>query len=632
MKFQIDKIQFLSPYIIWVADCFLSISSTIFIYLLFNYTLGVEINTGLMRNVILLSIATSLLWTYICKTNFGIIRHTMVGELSRISYAMMLKMLSFVIFYHVTLEYVGKFIYTLVITDFMCSVFLLVTMRVLIVNFYYMMTQSLGTKKENVLIYGTTHASISLATYLQSSNDIYKVVGFATCTHPTAKIRMMGHPIYSINSVEDIKRLNEDKKITTILFTNSDNLKNNNIVNYCLESNITLRIAPLAETRQNPTALQLRNIQIEDLLNRDEIIIDLDNIRNEIEGRTIMVTGAAGSIGSELCRQLSIFNPSQLIMFDFSETALYYIDLELKKKYPQLKIYSIIGNIRDKKRVESQIARYTPDIIFHAAAYKHVPLMEEFPCEAVRTNVGGTQILAETAIKYNVKKFIMISSDKAVHPSNVMGASKRLAEMYIQSLGTAIKEGKIKGETSFVTTRFGNVLGSNGSVIPLFRKQIAEGGPVSITHPEIIRYFMTIPEACRLVLEAAFLGKGNDVFVFDMGEPVKILDLAKKMIRLSGLRPDIDIKIEYSGLRPGEKLYEELLYKKETTIPTKNPKIFHVQSIRKEYNDLRLKIEKLLEIANTSSRYQIVEFMKQIDNEFKSQSSVYEEIDKMLAM
>ena len=319
-------------------------------------------------------------------------------------------------------------------------------------------------------------------------------------------------------------------------------------------------------------------------------------------------------------------------MFDFSETALYYIDLELKKKYPQLKIYSIIGNIRDKKRVESQIARYTPDIIFHAAAYKHVPLMEEFPCEAVRTNVGGTQILAETAIKYNVKKFIMISSDKAVHPSNVMGASKRLAEMYIQSLGTAIKEGKIKGETSFVTTRFGNVLGSNGSVIPLFRKQIAEGGPVSITHPEIIRYFMTIPEACRLVLEAAFLGKGNDVFVFDMGEPVKILDLAKKMIRLSGLRPDIDIKIEYSGLRPGEKLYEELLYKKETTIPTKNPKIFHAQSIRKEYDDLRLKIEKLLEIANTSSRYQIVEFMKQIDNEFKSQSSVYEEIDKMLAM
>lgn len=442
----------------------------------------------------------------------------------------------------------------------------------------------------------------------------------------------MGYPIYSINSVEDIKRLNEDKKITTILFTNSDNLKNNNIVNYCLESNITLRIAPLAETRQNPTALQLRNIQIEDLLNRDEIIIDLDNIRNEIEGRTIMVTGAAGSIGSELCRQLSIFNPSQLIMFDFSETALYYIDLELKKKYPQLKIYSIIGNIRDKKRVESQIARYTPDIIFHAAAYKHVPLMEEFPCEAVRTNVGGTQILAETAIKYNVKKFIMISSDKAVHPSNVMGASKRLAEMYIQSLGTAIKEGKIKGETSFVTTRFGNVLGSNGSVIPLFRKQIAEGGPVSITHPEIIRYFMTIPEACRLVLEAAFLGKGNDVFVFDMGEPVKILDLAKKMIRLSGLRPDIDIKIEYSGLRPGEKLYEELLYKKETTIPTKNPKIFHAQSIRKEYDDLRLKIEKLLEIANTSSRYQIVEFMKQIDNEFKSQSSVYEEIDKMLAM
>ena len=631
MKFKIYKIEFLSPYIIWVADCFLSIVSTLFIYLLFNYTLGVQIDTYLMRNVIALSILSSVLYTYICKTHRGIIRHTMVGELPRLSYAMLLKMITFIIFYHITLEYVGKFIYTLIITDFICSVFMLVTMRMIIINFYYLITQN-NNNKEDILIYGTSQAAISLALYLQNSNNKYNFKGFLTRSLRKSKTRIIGHPVYYIKNNDDIKYLSKEKKITTILFTNGDDLRNNEIVNYSLEENITLRIAPLAETKSNPTAMQLRNIQIEDLLEREEITIDLKNISQQIKERTIMVTGAAGSIGSELCRQLCLFNPDVLILFDFSESSLYSIDLELKKKHPQQKLYSVIGNIRDRKRVETQIKRYRPSIIFHAAAYKHVPLMEEFPCEAVRTNVGGSQILAEAAIKYDVEKFIMISSDKAVHPSNVMGASKRLAEMYIQSLGTAIKEEKINGKTTFVTTRFGNVLGSNGSVIPLFRQQISEGGPLTITHPEIIRYFMTIPEACRLVLEATFLGKGNDVFIFDMGEPVKILDLAKKMIRLSGLRPDIDIKITYSGLRPGEKLYEELLYKKEVTIPTKNPKIYHAQTIRKEYEQLKAQINHLLEIANNSNRYKIVEYMKQIDDEFKSQSSEYEQIDKKLAM
>ena len=632
MKFKIDKIGFFSPYIVWASDTFLSIVSTIFIYLLFFYTFDVEINTRLMREVIIFSFATSALWTYICKTNLGIIRHTMIGELSRISYAMLLKMLSFICFYYITLEYVGKFIYTVVITDFMCSIFFLVTTRIIIVNFYYMMTRHLDEKKEYVLIYGTTQAAISLATHLRRINSNYNVKGFVTRLHHNKKMQIMGRPIYQIKSIDDIKRLNKEKNITTILFTNIESLKNNEIASYCLESNITLRMAPLTETNSSNTELQVRNIQIEDLLNREEIIINFENIQKELNGSTIMVTGAAGSIGSELCRQLCLFKPAKLVMLDFSETALYYIDLELKKKHPEQEIHSIIANIRDKQRVESMIERYRPEVIFHAAAYKHVPLMEEFPCEAVRTNIGGTQILADTAIKYGVKKFIMISTDKAVRPGNVMGASKHIAEMYIQSLATAINEGKIEGETKFVTTRFGNVLGSNGSVIPLFRNQIANGGPVTITHPDIIRYFMTIPEACRLVLEAAFMGEGNDVFVFDMGEPVKILDLATKMIRLSGLRPNVDIKIEFSGLRPGEKLYEELLYQKETTMPTKNKKIFHAQSSRsKEYNTLNAQIENLLDVANTCNRYKIVECMKMITNEFKSQASIYEKIDEKLA-
>jgi FlaA1/EpsC-like NDP-sugar epimerase len=302
--------------------------------------------------------------------------------------------------------------------------------------------------------------------------------------------------------------------------------------------------------------------------------------------------------------------------------------MELRKNFPNFPIQAIIGDVRDRNRVESQIQRYRPHIIFHAAAYKHVPLMEEHPCEAVHTNIGGTQIVAETAIRYNVDKFIMISTDKAVRPSNVMGATKRLAEMYTQSLGTAIKEGRIIGNTSFITTRFGNVLGSNGSVIPLFRKQIEAGGPITVTHPEIIRYFMTIPEACRLVLEAAFLGEGNDIFIFDMGKPVKIVDLAKKMISLSGLRESIDIQIKYTGLRPGEKLYEELLYQKENTIPTNNPKIFRAETIRHEYTQIREHIKHLLATAYTYNKQETVRYMKRIDPEFVSQSSIYELLDK----
>ena len=628
MKLKIGQIEFLSSHLIWVVDSCLSIISTLFIYLLFSYTLGINIDTVLMRNMVILSIVTSFLYTRLCKTHLGIIRHTTVAELSRLVYAMFLKSLTFLILAYITLDYVGRFIYTLIFADFICSIFLQMFMRTMIVNFYIHVVHFTSKPKEQVFIYGTSQAAVGLANYLRGDDSQYKVKGFLTRNKGEKSLRILGSPIIYLKDVEDIDKAFKHHKVTTILFANADDLHiDERLTAYSLEHDIAMRIAPMVEAGDKSTSFQLRNVQIEDLLGRDEITVNMSKLKEELTNRIIMVTGAAGSIGSEICRQLCKFQPQLLILFDFSETAMYEINMELRKNFPDVPIQAIIGDVRDRNRVESQVKRYRPHIIFHAAAYKHVPLMEEHPCEAVHTNIGGTQIVAETAIRYEVDKFIMISTDKAVRPSNVMGATKRLAEMYTQSLGAAIKEGKIIGKTSFVTTRFGNVLGSNGSVIPLFRKQIEAGGPITVTHPEIIRYFMTIPEACRLVLEAAFLGEGNDIFIFDMGKPVKIVDLAKKMISLSGLRQEIDIQIKYTGLRPGEKLYEELLYTRECTMPTDNPKIFRAQTIRHEYEQIREHVNRLLATAYTYNKLETVRYMKQIDPEFISQSSIYEFLD-----
>ena len=628
MKLKIGQVEVLSSHLIWVVDSCLSVISTLFIYLLFSYTLGINIDTTLMRNMVIVSILSSVFWTWACKTHKGIIRHTTVAELSRLVRAMFLKGLTFVVLALLTLDYVGRFIYTLIFADFICSIFLQMFMRTLIVNFYIHVLYFTSKPKQNILIYGTSKAAVGLANYLRNDQSQYNLKGFLTRNPSMSNLRIMDYPILYVKSDEDIDKLFKQHKVDTILFANTEELHvDSELTAYSLDHDIAMRIAPFVEAGDKSTSFQMRNVQIEDLLGREEITVNLNKLQEGLTNRIIMVTGAAGSIGSEICRQLCKFKPQLLILFDFSETATYEINMELRKNFPNVNIQTIIGDVRDRNRVESQIARYRPHIIFHAAAYKHVPLMEEHPCEAVHTNIGGTQIVAEAAIRHDVEKFVMISTDKAVRPSNVMGATKRLAEMYVQSLGTAIKEGVIPGKTSFITTRFGNVLGSNGSVIPLFRKQIEAGGPITVTHPDIIRYFMTIPEACRLVLEAAFLGEGNDIFIFDMGKPVKIVDLAKKMISLSGLRQDIDIKIKYTGLRPGEKLYEELLYQKENTLPTDNPKIFRAQTIRYEHCEIRNHINRLLNTAYTYNKLETVRFMKYIDPEFKSQSSIYESLD-----
>lgn len=621
--------DYIHPYIIWCIDVFLSVISSFSIFLFFHYLINISIHFNQQRYILLIAVISSIVWTGICKTYEGIIRYSTLVELTRIIYAMLLKALTFVLFAYITLDYIGLFIYSIIITDFISSVFLLMCTRILTVNFYYHLLQLLKKPRQATLIYGISERGISLANYLRSENNPYNVFGFITRKPENKKYRLVGYQIYLIDEENSLRKLFSTLKVNCILFLSQTDLRNDEeIVQYGLENHICLRIAPFLTEQTQWSKIQLRNIQIEDLLNREEINIDLDNIRNELSGSVIMVTGAAGSIGSELCRQLCCFNLKQLILFDFSETATYEVDMELKKRFPDRSILPIIGDVRNRDRVESQTRLYHPDIIFHAAAYKHVPMMEKYPCEAVRTNALGTSIMADTALKYGVKKFIMISTDKAVNPSSVMGATKRLAEMYVQSLGSAIQEGNIIGKTSFITTRFGNVLGSNGSVIPLFRQQIMEGGPVTVTHPDIIRYFMTIPEACRLVLEAAFMGQGNNIFIFDMGKPVKITDMACRMIKLAGLQPDKDIEIVYTGLRPGEKLYEELFYNEENSTPTLNPKIFKGISLKQDYDKIKPALQQLVEVAQTDNKKETVYQLKQIVPEFKSMNSVYEALDE----
>ena len=628
LKLLFKNFSHLSRYMVWLADCFLSVVATLLSYLFFNYLIHIDIVPGFVWIVLLFSAIATLLWTWVFKTNIGIIRHATVAELAPIAYAMTFKVLSLLILAYIFLEYVGVFVYSVLILDFALSVLLLLLMRVFVVSFYYHVISANTEKAQNALIYGTSNAAVSLANYLRK-NKAYKMVGFVTRNEQMKNYRAAGYPIYYFDTTESFDKIVKKTNALNLFYVNNKDLHSDeDIISYGLKHNVCLRIAPMAEMPENVADVQIRSVQIEDLLGRDVINIDFDKIRTNFADKTVLVTGAAGSIGSEICRQLCQCDLKQLIVLDFSETATYQIDLELRQQHPNVKTVSVIADVRNQSRMEYVMKSYRPDVVFHAAAYKHVPLMEEYPCEAVIDNVMGTRIVADLAVKYDVSKFIMISTDKAVHPSSVMGATKRLAEMYVQSLGESIKEGKIAGKTTFVTTRFGNVLGSNGSVIPLFRKQILEGGPVTVTDPNIIRYFMTIPEACRLVMEAAYLGEGNDIFIFDMGEPVKIVDLARRMIELSGLRPDIDIQIVYSGLRPGEKLYEELLYKKENTVPTANKKIYRALVGASDYDTIKTSFDRLIEVAKTEDKVATVRMMKSLNSDYRSLHSRYVELDK----
>ena len=402
------------------------------------------------------------------------------------------------------------------------------------------------------------------------------------------------------------------------------------IVDQCLEYNYRVYKVPLISDWENQKEIsqKVKNIQIEDLLERKPIVLDSKSISKQLKDKTILISGAAGSIGSEIVRQVLGFAPKCVIMLDQAETPLHHLCLETGKMGSTTIIHTVIADVRNKEAMNRIFKKYQPQVVYHAAAYKHVPLMEENPSQAILTNIEGTKNLADLSCLYKVKKFVMVSTDKAVNPSNVMGASKRIAEKYVQSLQLKSQKEESLHITKFITTRFGNVLGSNGSVVPLFTKQIASGGPVTITHKDIIRYFMTIPEACQLVLEAGSMGNGGEIYIFDMGKPVKILDLAKKMIKLAGFVPDRDIKIAIVGLRPGEKLYEELLNDTSKTIPTYHEKIMIAEEIQEEFETLHTDIDELIGIANFFDNDDIVSKMKKIVPEFKSMNSTYQTLDQ----
>ncbi len=496
--------------------------------------------------------------------------------------------------------------------------------------------KALTQKKGNLLILGTEfQTGTLLGASLHNIEETYRIQGFLTYGNKSS-LRIGGYSVYSVSDQESFDKLADQHLITSVLFPNYHAVKEEGerIIRFCEKKKVRMLILPSIDELEGGK-INYRNlpeVRIEDLLNREEISINMEEIAMTLEDKVILITGAAGSIGSELCRQLCHFGSKQLVLFDTAETPMHTIRLELEEKYPDVKFIPVMGDVRNPERVESVFKRFHPQFVFHAAAYKHVPLMEENPCEAVRTNVCGTMTVADLAVKYDVDKFVMISTDKAVNPTNVMGASKRMAEIYVQSLGLAISKGEKEGKTGFITTRFGNVLGSNGSVIPRFREQLAKGGPLTVTHKDIIRYFMTIPEACRLVLEAGCLGKENEIFVFDMGKPVKIADLARRMIELAGMEPEKDIMIEYTGLRPGEKLYEELLASKENTLPTFNEKIFRAQVREYKYKRILPKILKLCETAKKVEMMETVLQMKKIIPEFKSQQSHFECLDETIPL
>lgn len=503
-------------------------------------------------------------------------------------------------------------------------VLLLWAVRVLVKTVYDVSIDTFNARP--AIIFGVDECGMGLAKLVRNDKSLrMRLFGFMSNGNKVRHKVLMGLHVYSY---DDVERLIHQKKMECLLVSQSSVgvFRNDKTLQDLLIANGVHILMPRTNEEWNPAApdATLKEVSIEDLLPRDEISIDLKSVADTLHGKCILVTGSAGSIGSEIVKQLCQFNPRELVLIDSAETPQHDIRLMMAKRYPHIKAETIVTSITGQLRMENIFCRFRPDYVFHAAAYKHVPMMENNPTESVENNIYGTKVLADMAVKYGVKKFVMISTDKAVNPTNVMGCSKRICEMYVQSLNNAVRSGKVEGCTQFVTTRFGNVLGSNGSVIPLFKQQIKAGGPVTVTDPNIIRYFMLIPEACELVLEAGVKGNGGEIFVFDMGKPVKIADLAQRMINLSGAK---NVEIKYTGLRAGEKLYEEVLNDKESTKPSFHEKI-RIANVREyDYSEVERDIEELIEVSKQYDDMLTVKKMKEIVPEFKSNNSVYEALD-----
>ena len=558
----------------------------------------------------------------------GILRYSSFVDLQRVGYASLVGcvlsylghfvMLQFDYFQNV---YVGG---REIALASLISVLLLWAVRVLVKTVYDVSIDTFNARPTVIL--GIDEGGIGLAKLVRNDKSLrMRLFGFVSDGNNVRHKVLMGLDVYRYS---DVRRLVKQEHIECLLVSQGaiDEFRKDKALQDMLIAEGVHIYMPRANEEWNPAVpdATLKEVSIEDLLPRDEISIDLKSVADTLHGKCILVTGSAGSIGSEIVKQLCQFNPRELVLIDSAETPQHDIRLMMAKRYPHIKAETIVTSITGQLRMENIFRRFRPDYVFHAAAYKHVPMMENNPTESVENNIYGTKVLADMAVKYGVKKFVMISTDKAVNPTNVMGCSKRICEMYVQSLNNAVRSGKVEGCTQFVTTRFGNVLGSNGSVIPHFRKQLAEGGPLTVTHPKIIRFFMLIPEACKLVLEAGTHGKGGEIFVFDMGKPVKIVDLAKRMISLSGAK---NVEIKYTGLRAGEKLYEEVLNDKESTKPSFHEKI-RIANVREyDYSEVERDIEELIEVSKQYDDMLTVKKMKEIVPEFKSNNSVYEALD-----
>ena len=613
-----------------LLDCCLILFSGLLVYTLNNGVLSTLDILGHLLVTLLVCLIPYLVGFRLFHTYSGIIRYSSFVDLQKVGFAVLFGLICVVVFQALTdfspyLMYIRK---RDLILSALLAMSLMWMMRVF-VKYFYVSTFRVA-KAERAFIYGVKQGGVSLAKSIQNQDPArFVLAGFISDMAEIGNRYLMGVKVYPNNEglIGVMRRLQADVLLVSPLKVEA--IRNNQeMVDRLIKANIKIYMTPAAQEWDGKSDLshtQLREVNIEDLLPRDKIEIDLEAVRKQLTGKRILITGAAGSIGSEIVRQVAQFAPERMVLIDQAETPLHDVRLMMARGWPDIESYTVVSDICVRERMEELFEEHRPDYVFHAAAYKHVPMMEDNPEESVRNNVDGTRVIADLAVKYGTRKFVMVSTDKAVNPTNVMGCSKRICEIYVQSLDQAIKDGKVSGRTQFVTTRFGNVLGSNGSVIPLFKEQIKRGGPVTVTHKDIIRFFMLIPEACKLVLEAGTMGNGGEIFVFDMGKPVRIVDLAERMIRLSGVK---GIEIRFTGLRDGEKLYEEVLNEEETSKPTFHPKIKIAQVRAYDYADANLRIDALVHACAVEGDMQIVKRMKEIVPEFKSQHSKYEVLDE----
>lgn len=612
-------------WIVFLIDLFIGLASISAAYLLrFNFNIE-SVNLSSAKFVIPLVLLVRAISFLIGGTYAGIVRYTSAKDAERIFMVISLGSLLFVLTNGLSYYFLnGVFLlpFSILIIEYISMVFLMTSSRIIFKALYFRYL-TYSKIRENILIYGSDEFGIMAKHALDSGKEVNStIVGFIDHNNRKVGSKLENIKIYSPN---DLEKLLEKQEIDKVIIAKKDLSveERQNIIEKCLNKNVKVWEVPKFESWVNGelSVKQIRAIKIEDLLEREPIKLDWDEIDSQVSGKTVLVTGAAGSIGSEMVRQVARFRPKSIILFDQAESPLYDIELSLKEEYNFYDFEIVIGDVRDLERTRKMFDIFKPQLVYHAAAYKHVPMMENNPSEAIKTNVFGTRNIADLSLEYGVERFVMVSTDKAVNPTNVMGASKRIAEIYTQSMNFP------GGQTHFITTRFGNVLGSNGSVIPRFKSQIEKGGPITVTHPDITRYFMTIPEACQLVMQAGAIGKGGKIFIFDMGRSVKIIDLAYKMIKLSGLKVGVDVNVQFTGLRPGEKLYEELLNVKENTVPTKHPRIMIAKVRAYEREEVELLINHFCELLDENDNFKIVAHMKAIVPEFKSMNSIYEQLD-----